>query len=97
MANTNSNGASLKNILKVPEIQKRLLFTFLILVVVRFGAQIPIPGVSRDVFASWFAHQSNGAMALFVVQKQKLKEHCENDTMWKKCTIWRSLWNDRRY
>lgn len=43
MANTNSNGASLKNILKVPEIQKRLLFTFLILVVVRFGAQIPIP------------------------------------------------------
>ena len=44
MANTNSNGASLKNILKVPEIQKRLLFTFLILVVVRFGAQIPIPG-----------------------------------------------------
>ena len=20
---------------------------------------------------------------LFVVQKQKLKEHCENDTMWK--------------
>ena len=65
MANTNSNGASLKNILKVPEIQKRLLFTFLILVVVRFGAQIPIPGVSRDVFASWFANQSNGAMDLF--------------------------------
>ena len=32
MANTNSNGASLKNILKVPDIQKRLLFTFLILV-----------------------------------------------------------------
>ena len=65
MANTNSNGASLKNILKVPEIQKRLLFTFLILVVVRFGAQIPIPGVSRDVFASWFGNQSNGAMDLF--------------------------------
>ena len=67
MANTNSNGASLKNILKVPEIQKRLLFTFLILVVVRFGAQIPIPGVSRDVFASWFGNQSNGAMDLFDV------------------------------
>lgn len=41
--------------------------------------------------------KGNGAMALFVVRKQKLKEHCENDTMWKKCTIWRSLWNDRRY
>lgn len=65
MANTNSNGSSLKNILKVPDIRRRLLFTFLILVVVRFGAQIPIPGVSRDVFAFWFANQSNSAMDLF--------------------------------
>lgn len=65
MANTNSNGSSLKNILKVPEIKSRLLFTFLILVVVRLGAQIPIPGVSRDVFASWFASQTGGAMDLF--------------------------------
>lgn len=65
MANTNSNGSSLKNILKVPDIRRRLLFTFLILVVVRLGAQIPIPGVSRDVFASWFASQANSAMDLF--------------------------------
>lgn len=65
MANTNSNGSSLKNILKVPDIRQRLLFTFLILVVVRFGAQIPIPGVSRDVFASWFSSQANSAMDLF--------------------------------
>ena len=61
MANTNSNGASLKNILKVPDIQKRLLFTFLILVVVRFGAQIPIPGVSRDVFVCQPVKWSNGS------------------------------------
>lgn len=65
MANTNSNGSSLKNILKVPDLRQRLLFTFLILVVVRFGAQIPIPGVSRDVFASWFSSQANSAMDLF--------------------------------
>ncbi|MGN0203847.1 MAG: preprotein translocase subunit SecY [Coprococcus sp.] len=65
MANTNSNGSSLKNILKVPDVKRRLLFTFLILVVVRLGAQIPIPGVSRDVFASWFASQANSAMDLF--------------------------------
>lgn len=65
MANTNSNGSSLKNIFKVPDVRQRLLFTFLILVVVRLGAQIPIPGVSRDVFASWFEGQTNGAMSLF--------------------------------
>lgn len=65
MANTKSNGSSLRNVFKVPELRQRLLFTFLILVVVRLGAQIPIPGVSRDVFASWFESQANGAMDLF--------------------------------
>lgn len=64
MAN-NSNGSSLRNVLKVSDVKTRLLFTFLILVVVRLGAQIPIPGVSRDVFASWFATQAGGAMDLF--------------------------------
>jgi preprotein translocase subunit SecY len=49
----------------VPDIRQRLWFTFLVLVVVRFGAQIPVPGVSRDVFASWFESQSGSSMDLF--------------------------------
>ena len=64
MANTNSDGMSLRNFLKVPDIRQRLLFTLLILVVVRLGAAIPVPGVSRDVFESWFSSQ-NSAMDLF--------------------------------
>lgn len=65
MAKTNSNGWGLKNLLKVPDLKQKLLITFIILVVVRLGAQIPIPGVSRDVFANWFEQQSNSAVGLF--------------------------------
>ncbi len=65
MANTNSSGSSIKNILKVPDIRQRLIFTLFILVVIRFCAQIPIPGVSRDVFSTWFDSQASSAMSLF--------------------------------
>ena len=65
MANSSSNGWSLRNLMKVPDVRQHLLFTFLILVVVRLGAQIPVPGVSRDVFASWFENQTASAVGLF--------------------------------
>ncbi|HIU02146.1 MAG TPA: preprotein translocase subunit SecY [Candidatus Onthocola gallistercoris] len=56
---------TLKNALKIKEIRHRILFTLFILVVVRLGAQLPIPGVSRDVFSQWFASQTSGAFDLF--------------------------------
>lgn len=64
MANT-GNGWRLRNFTQIPDFKSRILWTFLILVVVRLGAQIPVPGVSRDVFASWFESQSSGAATLF--------------------------------
>ena len=64
MANT-GNGWRLRNFTQIPDFKSRLLWTFLILVVVRLGAQIPVPGVSRDVFASWFENQSSSAATLF--------------------------------
>ena len=36
---------TLKNALKVKEIRKRLLFTLAMLVVIRIGSQIPLPGI----------------------------------------------------
>lgn len=42
---------TLKKALKVKEIRKRLLYTFLMLVVVRLGCQLPIPFVNSDVIA----------------------------------------------
>ena len=56
---------TLKNDLKVKEIRKGLLFTFLMLVVIRFGSQLPVPGVDRDYFASWFESQTGGAFNFF--------------------------------
>ena len=53
--------STLKNAFKIKEIRGKLLFTFLMLVVIRFGSQLPIPGVNRDYFASWFEAQTGGA------------------------------------
>lgn len=42
---------TLKKALKVKEIRKRLLYTFLMLIVVRLGCQIPIPFVNAETIA----------------------------------------------
>lgn len=56
---------TLRNAFKVKDIRNKILFTFLVLIIVRLGAQIPIPGVSRDVFKAWFETQSGGAFNFF--------------------------------
>ena len=36
------------------------------LIVVRFGSQLPVPGVNREYFSNWFAsQQTNGAFNFF--------------------------------
>ncbi|MCQ2549050.1 MAG: preprotein translocase subunit SecY [Lachnospiraceae bacterium] len=52
---------TLKNAFKIKDIRKRLWFTFLMLVVIRLGSQLPVPGVDRTFFASWFAQQMGDA------------------------------------
>ena len=56
---------TLKNAFKIKEIRKKLLFTFLMLVVIRFGSQLPVPGVDRNYFSQWFEAQTNGAFNFF--------------------------------
>lgn len=56
---------TLKNAFKVKEIRKKLLFTFAMLVVIRFGCQLPVPGVNREFFAQWFAQQTGDAFNFF--------------------------------
>ena len=51
---------TLRNAFKVKDIRKRLFFTFLMLLVIRLGSQLPCPGVDRSFFADWFAKQNNG-------------------------------------
>ncbi len=56
---------TLKNAFKIKEIRNRLLFTLVMLVVIRFGCQLPVPGVNRTYFAEWFAAQSGDAFNFF--------------------------------
>ncbi len=57
---------TLRNAFKIKDIRKKLLFTFLMLIVVRFGSQLPVPGVNREYFSNWFAsQQTNGAFNFF--------------------------------
>lgn len=55
---------TLKNAFKIKEIRKKLLYTLGMLVVIRLGSQLPVPGVNRDFFANWMAQQLGGAFDL---------------------------------
>lgn len=48
---------TLQNALKVEDIRKRLFYTFLMLIVVRFGSQLPVPGVDPTYFKTLFSAQ----------------------------------------
>ncbi len=43
------------NIFKIPELRQRIFFTLLMIVVVRIGASITLPGVNAAVIQQWFA------------------------------------------
>ena len=56
---------TLKNAFKIKEIRKKLLFTLGMLVVIRLGSQLPVPGVDRHYFSNWFAQQTGDAFNFF--------------------------------
>ncbi|MCM1261108.1 MAG: preprotein translocase subunit SecY [Butyrivibrio sp.] len=56
---------TLKNAFKIKEIRTKIFFTFMMLVVIRFGSQLPVPGVDRTYFARWFAQQTGDAFNFF--------------------------------
>ena len=57
--------STLRDAFKIKDIRKKLFFTFMMLVVVRLGSQLPVPGVNRSYFSDWFAQQTNGAFNFF--------------------------------
>lgn len=56
---------TLKNAFRIKDIRKKLFYTFCMIVVIRMGSQLPVPGVNRSYFAQWFAQQSNDAFNFF--------------------------------
>ncbi|MCI9426852.1 MAG: preprotein translocase subunit SecY [Eubacterium sp.] len=56
---------TLRNAFKIKDIRNRIIFTFFMLIIIRIGSQLPVPGVDRDVFANWFAGQGGDAFSFF--------------------------------
>ncbi len=54
-----------KNITKIPELQKKILFTFFLLAVYRIGAHVPTPGIDTQALAAFFAQAQNSLLGLF--------------------------------
>ena len=52
---------TVRDALKIKDIRVKLLFTFLMIIIIRIGCQMPVPGVDRGYFASWFASQTSDA------------------------------------
>ncbi|WP_026493617.1 MULTISPECIES: preprotein translocase subunit SecY [unclassified Butyrivibrio] len=49
---------TIKNAFKIKDIRLKLLFTFAMLLVIRLGSAIPVPGMNVTVFQQWFAELS---------------------------------------
>lgn len=56
---------TLQNAFKIKEIRKKLLFTFFMLIVIRIGSNVPIPGVNTQFFKELFSRQTNDAFGFF--------------------------------
>ena len=56
---------TLKNAFKIKDVRRRIFYVLLMLVIIRIGSQLPIPGVDSDYFKEWFASQSSDAFNFF--------------------------------
>ncbi len=56
---------TLRNAFKIKDIRKRIFFTFFMLVVIRLGSQLPVPGVDGEVFSKWFENQAANGLGFF--------------------------------
>lgn len=56
---------TLKNAFKIKELRDKILFTFAMLVVIRIGSQLPVPGVNGEYFRNWFEAQGGGTFSFF--------------------------------
>ncbi len=58
-------GEGFGNIFKIPELKKRILYTFALLVVYRIGVHVPTPGIDAVALASFFARAKGTLLGLF--------------------------------
>lgn len=54
-----------KNIFKIPDLKKRILFTLLIFVIYRIGGHIPVPGINAAALGEFLKMQQNTLFGLY--------------------------------
>ncbi len=52
---------TLQNAWKIEEVRKGLIYTFIMLIIIRIGSQLPIPGVVEGYFENWFNQNNTDA------------------------------------
>lgn len=57
--------AGLQNAANIPELRRRVTFTFLMLAVYRIGVQIPTPGINGDALAAFFQKNAGTLLDMF--------------------------------
>lgn len=56
---------TLQNALKIKEIRQKLIYTLFMLVIIRLGSLLPVPGVDTSFFTDFFANQTGEAFNFF--------------------------------
>ena len=62
MRKTKKDLGALQNFSGMDELQKKIIFTFLLLLVYRLGIHIPTPGIDADALAAFFAQMKGGTL-----------------------------------
>ena len=52
---------TLQNAFKVKDVRHRIFYVLMMLVVIRIGSQLPVPGVDGSYFKTWFESQTGDA------------------------------------
>jgi len=58
-------GGGFQNIFKIPELKKRIFYTFLLLAVYRIGVHVPTPGIDSVALAKIFEANKGGILGIF--------------------------------
>ena len=56
---------TLKNMFRVKDMKRRLLFVLWMILVIRIGSQLPVPGIRSSVFKEWFESNTGDAFNFF--------------------------------
>lgn len=56
---------TVRNAFKIKEIRDRIFFTLLMLVVIRIGTELPVPGVDGEFFSNWLENNIGDSLGFF--------------------------------